>query len=115
MNTEENRELKNLDEYLNELEYVDFQGDPDPAKQMKAQLIKNIGLEGLTVKELPDEQYQLTWKGKTETYDFENLLKKLIELAKTTTAAERKAQAQPTPPSPAPAPVKANVPAQVQV
>jgi hypothetical protein len=117
MEKKENEELKQLDEFLNELEYQGS-GYADPSastglQQMKGQLIKNIGLEGASVQEMGDDHYQLTYKGKKESYDFENLLKKLVELATAQTHATKatpKTNA-PTPVAPPPAVPAAAAPA----
>jgi hypothetical protein len=116
-------DLKQLDEFLNELEYKDPTEAPTTAQQMKGQLIKNIGVQGATVQDMGDETYQLTFNGKKEKYDFENLIKRLVEIA-TGQAQNNLKTAAPTPPAPAapaptaaaPAPAaKSTGPAQVQV
>jgi hypothetical protein len=79
---------KTLDSVLDELEFSPHYPDPTAptplsmASQMKGMLIKNFGVEGAIVKEMPDEKYLLSYKGKHETLEFEPLLKKLIEIAK---------------------------------
>ena len=113
MDTHEKSELKELDEFLNELEYTDPTAAPTAAQQMKGQLLKNIGLQGASVQDMGDETYQLIFNGKKESYDFENLLKKLVELTTGQTQNSlKKAPAAKTAPAPAaPAPAQNPQPA----
>jgi hypothetical protein len=103
------QDLEILDEYRRELEFKEAYTDPTEGSgmqshsEMKKTLIKNIGLKGATVKELPHEKYTLTYQGKDETLGFEDLIKRLVTLAtEEAQAAKEAASKKPTqPPAPA--------------